>query len=98
YTYLRMSDFNTDYKWLADESAYVSINAAMKVWQQYGIADRVGYSIVGGHPHCMLPESQYPEVKAFIQRFLLGEDVSTAGVAKAPDFKGKTDLTRWINF
>ena len=89
---------NTDYKWLADESAYVSINAAMKVWQQYGIADRVGYSIVGGHPHCMLPESQYPEVKAFIQRFLLGEDVSTAGVAKAPDFKGKTDLTRWINF
>ncbi len=89
---------NTDYKWLADESAYVSINAAMKVWQQYGIADRVGYSIVGGHPHCMLPESQYPEVRAFIQRFLLGENVSTAGIAKAPDFKGKTDLGRWITY
>ena len=87
---------NTDYRWLADESGYVSMNAAMKVWEQYGIADRVGYSIVGGHPHCMLPESQYPEVSAFIRRFLLGEDVPTAGVAIAPDFKGKTDLSRWI--
>ena len=87
---------NPDYKWLADESAYVSVNAAAKVWEQYGIADRIGYSIVGGHPHCMLPESQFPEVKAFIKRFLLGEDVSTAGVAIAPDFKGKTDLNRWM--
>ena len=87
---------NPDYKWLADESAYVSVNAAAKVWEQYGIADRIGYSIVGGHPHCMLPESQFPEVKAFIQRFLLGEDVKTGGVAIAPDFKGKTDLKRWI--
>ena len=87
---------NPDYKWLADESAYVSMEAASKVWQQYGIADRVGYSIVSGHPHCRLHESQYPEVKAFISRFLLEEDVSTEGVAIAPDFKGKTDLSKWI--
>ena len=87
---------NTDYKWLADESAYVSVEAASKVWQQYGVGDRVGYSIVGGHPHCRLPESQYPEVKAFISRFLLGEDVNTGGVAIAPDFKGKTDLSKWL--
>jgi len=89
---------NPDYKWLADESAYVSMNAAAKVWEQYGIADRIGYSIVAGHPHCMLPESQFPEVKAFIRRFLLGEEVSTAGIAIAPDFKGKVDLQRWIPF
>ncbi len=87
---------NTDYKWLADESAYVSIEAASRVWQHYGIGDRVGYSIVGGHPHCMLPESQYPEVKAFISRFLLGQDTETGGVAIAPDFKGKTDLDKWM--
>lgn len=35
------------------------------------------YSIVGGHPHCMLPESQYPEVEAFIDKFLLGKNVMT---------------------
>ena len=50
---------NTDYRWLADEAAYVSMNAARKVWQKLGIADRIGYSINGGHMHCMLPESQY---------------------------------------
>ena len=69
---------NTDYKWLADESAYVSLNAARKVWEKLGVADRMGYSINGGHPHCLLPESQYPEVEAFIDKFLLHQtDIDT---------------------
>lgn len=68
---------NPDYKWLADRSAWISAQAARQVWQQFGIADRMGYSIVGGHPHCMLPESQYPEVEAFIDKFLLGKNVMT---------------------
>ena len=62
---------NTDYKWLADPSAEVSMKAAMKVWQQYGLDDRVAYSIVGDHPHCQLPKVQYPIVESFIDRFLL---------------------------
>lgn len=74
---------NPDYKWLADESMVVSAKAAREVWQQFGIADRMGYSIVGGHPHCMLPESQYAEVQAFIDRFLLGRDTDTRNVQKA---------------
>ena len=89
---------NTDYRWLADESAYVSMNAARKVWSQFGIDDRIGYSINGGHPHCQLPESQYPDVEAFIDRFLLDKnDVKTAGILKSP-FEGKIDLTPWIKY
>ena len=89
---------NTDYPWLADEAGYVSAVAARKVWEEFGIADRMGYSINGGHPHCMLPESQYPEVEAFIDRFLLGKtDVSTT-VLKAEKFVGTTDLARWIKY
>ena len=89
---------NTDYPWLADEAGYVSAVAARKVWEEFGIADRMGYSINGGHPHCMLPESQYPEVEAFIDRFLLGKtDVSTT-VLKAGKFEGTTDLARWIKY
>ena len=65
---------------------------------QFGIDDRIGYSINGGHPHCQLPESQFPEVEAFIDRFLLGKnDVKTAGVLKSP-FEGKIDLTPWIKY
>lgn len=89
---------NTDYRWLADESAYVSMNAARKVWSQFGIDDRIGYSINGDHPHCQLPESQYPDVEAFIDRFLLDKnDVKTAGILKSP-FEGKIDLTPWIKY
>ena len=64
---------NPDYKWLADESARVSAQAARKVWERFGIGDRIDISIVGGHPHCMLPESQYPIVEAFLEKFLLGK-------------------------
>lgn len=89
---------NPDYKWLADEAGYVSMNAAKRVWEQFGIADRVGYSIVDKHGHCQLPESQFPEVSAFIDRFLLGKDVDTKNIHVAPMFKDKVDLGRWINF
>ncbi|MCQ2212819.1 MAG: hypothetical protein MJZ36_04190 [Bacteroidaceae bacterium] len=62
---------NPDYKWLADESARQSMEAASKVWQKFGIEDRVGLSIVAGHPHCQVPESQYEIIGNFIDRFLI---------------------------
>ncbi|MCR5180538.1 MAG: hypothetical protein K6C30_04920 [Bacteroidaceae bacterium] len=64
---------NPDWKWLADEAMKPSAEAARKVWERFGIADRFDCSIVGGHPHCVLPESQYPLVESFIDRFLLGK-------------------------
>lgn len=64
---------NPDYKWLADESARQSIEAASKVWENFGISDRLGISIVAGHGHCQLPQSQYPIVEQFIDKFLLGK-------------------------
>ncbi len=90
---------NPDFKWLADESAYVSLNAARKVWKQFGIEDRMGYSIIGGHQHCLLPESQYAETEAFIDKFLLGKtETNTDNIQKAPDFEGKVDLSKWIKY
>lgn len=62
---------NPDYTWLADESARQSVEAASKVWQFFGIGDRIGLSIVGGHMHCQLHESQYGIVSDFIHRILL---------------------------
>ena len=62
---------NPDYVWLADGSMRVSAEAAGKVWQRFGIGDRFGCDIVGGHGHCQLPMEQYPIVQSFIDRFLL---------------------------
>lgn len=87
---------NPDYEWLADESGYVSCVAARKVWEEFGIADRMGYSFVAGHMHCMLPESQWPELEAFVDRFLLGKDVPT-DVRIAPMFQD-VDTSEWIRW
>ena len=62
---------NTDFKWLADGSAQASLAAAFRVWMQFGIADRFGYSINGDHPHCVLPEWQWEVVRDYLERFLL---------------------------
>ncbi len=97
---------NPDYKWLADGSGYVSMHAARKVWEQYGIADRCGYSIVGGHSHCSLPESQYEEVEAFLDKFLLGKTDVETNYTKAPYYSDATqagattlvELNQWTRW
>ena len=71
---------NPDYVWLTDPAMLVSVQAAKKVWERFGIADRMGWSIVGGHGHCQLPERQFPEVQAFIDRFLLGRQANTKDI------------------
>jgi hypothetical protein len=76
---------NPDYEWLADGSMLPSAQAAVKVWERFGIADRMGWSIVGKHGHCQLPQTQWPEVQAFIDRFLLGRSADTSNVRRVED-------------
>ena len=71
---------NPDYEWLSDPAMLVSAKAAKKVWNFFGIGDRFGWSIMEGHGHCQLPQSQFPEVQAFIDKFLLGRDANTKDV------------------
>lgn len=86
---------NTDYEWLAEESNYVSCQAARMVWKAFGIEDRMGFSIQGGHMHCMLSKSQYPEVEAFIDKFLLGKTDVDTFVTKADMFED-VDYLKWM--
>ena len=76
---------NPDFEWLADGSMLPSAQAALKVWERFGIADRMGWSIVGKHGHCQLPQTQWPEVQAFIDRFLLGRSADTVNVRRVED-------------
>ena len=43
-------------RWLADRSALVSAQAARKVWQQFGIEDRMGYFLA------VIPIACFPKV------------------------------------
>ncbi len=85
---------NTDYEWLADESGYVSCRAAHEVWKTFGIGDRFGYSIEGGHPHCRLPGSQRAEVEAFVDTFLLDKSNVDTAIARHPF--PDTDAQKWF--
>ena len=62
---------NPDYPWLSDPAMKASAEEAKKVWERFGIVDRFDCDIVGGHGHCQLPQSQWPLVQSFIDRFLL---------------------------
>lgn len=85
---------NTDYTWLAEESGYTSCRAAHEVWKHFGIKDRFGFSIVGDHGHCALPDRQRPEVGAFIDKFLLGDDTADTSITRHPF--GDLPYQHWI--
>ena len=68
---------NTDFYWLGNGSNYVSARATQRIYNQFGIGDRFGFIIDGNHNHCAVPAVQIPEIQAFINKYLLGENVST---------------------
>src|SRR5215469_3131381 len=68
---------NTDFYWLGNGAAYVSSRATQRIYNQFGIGDRFGFIIDGNHNHCAVPAVQMPEIAAFINKFLLGQDVSS---------------------
>lgn len=86
---------NPDYEWLAEESGHVSCKAAHEVWKAMGVPERFGFSIVAGHGHCQLPDSQVPEVAAFAEKFLLGNNEAETMIETTPY---STDLTPWITW
>lgn len=90
---------NNDFEWLAEPAGYVSCVAARKVWEKFGIEDRMGFSINDGHGHCQLPQVQYPELFAFVDRFLLGkEDVDTKDITYMKASKISINPSEWINW
>lgn len=86
---------NPDYVWLSDESGFVGCMAAQMVWIGMRANDRFGFSKVGGHMHCQLPDVQRPEVIAFVQKFLLGDTTAITSISTSP---WGTDLSAWITW
>ena len=87
---------NPDYEWLADPSGYVSSRATQRIYKTLGIPERFGFSIIAGHPHCQIPESQVPEIEAFVEKFLLGNDTINTVVETHP--YADMDYARWTEW
>jgi hypothetical protein len=90
---------NPDYEWMAEESGYISSRAAHEVWKTFGIEDRFGFSIVGGHFHCSLHQDQYSELEAYVEKFLLGSESANTTVTTHPypDTDHEAWYADWLN-
>lgn len=82
-----------DYVWLAEESGYVSSRAGEETFKALGIPDRLGFSH-SGHTHCGFPSNQQAELNAFLDKFMLGKEAKTDGIAVNPF--ANTDYNKWI--
>ncbi|MBO9203343.1 MULTISPECIES: glucuronyl esterase domain-containing protein [Niastella] len=87
---------NTDFTWLANPSCYVSARAAQEVWKTFGVSDRFGFYIDGGHNHCAIPDAQRPAIEAFIEKFLLGNTNANTAIAVNP--YPDMDYQRWYKW
>jgi Glucuronyl esterase, fungi/Secretion system C-terminal sorting domain len=87
---------NTDFVWLSNKSCYVSARAAKKVYETFGISDRMGFYIDGGHNHCAVPATQIPAIEAFVEKFLKGNTNANTNITVNPF--PDIDYERWYKW
>jgi (4-O-methyl)-D-glucuronate---lignin esterase len=84
---------NTDFYWLSNRSNYITSRATKRIYDTFGVGDRFGFYIDGGHGHCAVPASQAPSIAAFLDKFLLGDGTANTNVAVHP--YPALDYARW---
>jgi hypothetical protein len=87
---------NTDFFWLSNPSCYVSARATHEVYKTFGIGDRFGFYIDGGHGHCAIPTSQRPAIEAFVDKFLLSNTSVNTDITVHP--YPTVDYERWYEW
>ncbi len=84
---------NTDFYWLSNRSNYITSRATQRIYEEFGIADRFGFYIDGGHGHCVIPPEQAPAIEAYLDKFLLGDKTADTKVRVHP--YSTLDYRRW---
>jgi hypothetical protein len=92
---------NTDFYWLSNRSNYVSARATQQIYNTFGIGDRFGFYIDGGHNHCATLPAEAPSIAAFVDKFLLDKASVNTDVEVFPTNPPLTydystlDFARW---
>jgi hypothetical protein len=68
---------NTDFYWLSNRSNYISARATQEIYNTLEVGDRYGFYIDGGHNHCATLPDEAPAILAFVDKFMLGQPVSS---------------------
>lgn len=85
---------NPPWTWLGDEAGYVASRAVEQVYKAFDIADRFGFVFKHAPNHCVLSQTSYPIVQAFINKFLFGDESAETEV-RLHDFPN-VDYQKWI--
>jgi autotransporter-associated beta strand protein len=59
--------------WLGTPSTFVCCKAVEQIYNNFGLSDRFGYNLIGGHAHCATTSTIDSEMGAFINKYLLGQ-------------------------
>ncbi|KAL2255747.1 hypothetical protein VTK26DRAFT_2778 [Humicola hyalothermophila] len=63
--------FENNIDWLGPGSTTGCMKAGRAIYKSYGVPNNMGFSLIGGHNHCMFPSGQNSELNAYINYFLL---------------------------
>lgn len=88
---------NTTMVWLGNVSTWTNGNVTHMIWESLGLPDKMGFSQVGNHDHCVFPSSQQPEVTAYVQKFLVGGGTADTNIMKT-DGGLIFDQARWVDW
>jgi hypothetical protein len=86
---------NTGYTWLSNPSAYVCGEACAKIYQNFGIGDRFGFNVDGGHNHCDFPSDQESDLQYFLNKFMKGTNTLSQSIRSFPSDYTTIDYARW---
>jgi len=86
---------NTDYYWLSNRSNLVASRATQRIYNAFGIGDRFGFYIDGGHAHCATLPAEAAPISAFVNKFMLGQAGTNSDVEVFPTAYANLDTSRW---
>ncbi|KAI1347130.1 hypothetical protein F5Y01DRAFT_296151 [Xylaria sp. FL0043] len=81
-----------DIDWLGPVSTTGCMKAGRLAFKGAGAANNMGFSLVGGHSHCMFPSAQQADLTTFINYFLLKGTTAPGAIEKS---SATVDVTTW---
>ncbi|XMA16105.1 hypothetical protein WAI453_008896 [Rhynchosporium graminicola] len=84
-----------DVDWLGPVSTTACQQIGQTIYKAWGVPERFGFSLVGGHNHCSFPSGQQSDLTAFAQKFLLGSTTDLPVVSKSSSTVSLASYYSW---
>ncbi|KAI1333934.1 carbohydrate esterase family 15 protein [Xylariaceae sp. FL0016] len=84
-----------DIDWLGPVSTTGCMKAGRMIYKGVGAPTNMGFSLVGGHSHCMFPSSQQTDLTTYMNYFLLAGTTAPGEVEKSSATVSMSDWAPW---